>query len=127
MDPLTGNLRDLSEALGKLDRLIGEAAADRIPAIVVALSARIAMAAARAMDVRRDGEAAAPTPPAAKADGLLSRKQAADRRGVAVAWLKNRRGKLPFEVRMGPRTPRYDPQGIDRWIRRRQGNPSLPS
>jgi predicted DNA-binding transcriptional regulator AlpA len=52
-------------------------------------------------------------------DSLLTRKQAAARLGVAESWLGRRRGRLPFEVSLGHRSPRYSSEGIDRWIRSR--------
>ena len=70
-------------------------------------------------------EAAAPTsvrateaPPQQGAD-LLTADEAALRLGVKPKWLYRNAAKLPFTRRIAPRTLRFDPQGLTRWVARR--------
>ena len=108
---------DLRAILDWLDAVIAAAAPEQVPAISLALASRLGALAARSMN----GQAASRTLTLARSEGtLLTRKEAATRLGVAVSWLSRRRGKLPFEVRLGRRVPRYNSDGIDRYISSRK-------
>jgi len=54
-------------------------------------------------------------------DRLLDVNEAAARLSVTVDFLY-RRKKLPFRVTLGPGQVRFSSNGIDRYIRQRQGN-----
>jgi predicted DNA-binding transcriptional regulator AlpA len=53
-------------------------------------------------------------------DRLLDAKQAAERLGVASAWLYRHAGQLPFTTRVGAHL-RFSERGLDRFIRSRTG------
>jgi hypothetical protein len=57
---------------------------------------------------------------AADGDRLLDAGEAAQRLGTSPDWLYRRAAGLPFTVRLG-RTLRFSAQGLDRYIRTRQG------
>lgn len=60
-------------------------------------------------------------PAPAAEDSLLPAKEAAARLACSVDWLYRHAGKLPFAVRLGPGQLRFSSNGIDRFIRQRQG------
>lgn len=71
------------------------------------------------------GALLAATGPAATAapqgpDRLLDVNEAADRLGVSADWVYRHARQLPFAVRNG-RLLRFSSQGIDRFIKARQG------
>ena len=49
---------------------------------------------------------------------LLNVNDAAARLGVPVGWLYRRAKTLPFARRLGLKTLRFDPVGLDAWTRR---------
>ncbi len=54
-------------------------------------------------------------------DRLLTVEEAAAKLAVSKDWLYRRAGKLPFTIRHGPGQVRFSSQGIERYIRQRQG------
>ncbi len=72
---------------------------------------------ARLLDGPKNG---ANAPQEATEDRLLTVDQAASRLGVSPDWLYRRAATLPFTVRLG-RALRFSPDGLDRYIRQRQG------
>jgi len=60
----------------------------------------------------------------AKADTLLTVRQAAERLGTTTDWLYRNAHSLPFSIRLGTRQLRFSASGIDRWTRIRQGGVS---
>ena len=53
---------------------------------------------------------------------LLNVREAAERLAVPPDWLYRNAKKLPFTVRLGPGLLRFSSNGIDRYIRQRQGS-----
>jgi excisionase family DNA binding protein len=90
-----------------------------IPAAMAQLAAWQSQLAARL--------AAAPTPPAAAADGpdkLLTVEQAAERLGMTKDSLYRAAKTLPFAVRLGPGQLRFSAAGIDQYIRAKTLKPT---
>jgi predicted DNA-binding transcriptional regulator AlpA len=54
-------------------------------------------------------------------DRLLTVAEVAARLAVGKYWLYSRSDELPFTVRIGDRQLRFSEQGIERYLRRRQG------
>jgi predicted DNA-binding transcriptional regulator AlpA len=54
-------------------------------------------------------------------DRLLTVEEAASRLGTSEDWLYRNAPKLPFTVRLAPRQLRFSSQGIERYLRTRQG------
>ncbi len=50
---------------------------------------------------------------------LLTAREAAQVLHVAPRWLYRHAGALPFTRRLGPKTVRFDPDGLARWVARR--------
>lgn len=50
-----------------------------------------------------------------KAGRLLTAKEAAPLLGVTPRWLYRRAAGLPFTRRLGPKTLRFDAEGLARW------------
>jgi predicted DNA-binding transcriptional regulator AlpA len=60
--------------------------------------------------------------PAVRAeDRLLDVEEAAQKLGVSKDWLYRRADKLPFTIRVSAARLRFSEQGIERWIRQREG------
>lgn len=72
---------------------------------------------ARLLDGLENGAGA---PQEATEDRLFNVDEAASRLGVSPDWLYRRAATLPFTVRLG-RALRFSPEGLDRYIRQRQG------
>jgi len=79
---------------------------EKIPAVIIALAARL-LAAARP-ETDHDG------------DTLLSIDEAAARLGTSKDWLYRRVDRLPFVVRLG-RNVRFSSQGIQSYVKQRRG------
>jgi predicted DNA-binding transcriptional regulator AlpA len=58
---------------------------------------------------------------ASSEDRLLTVEEAALRLGTSEDWLYRNAPKLPFTVRLAPRQLRFSSQGIERYLRTRQG------
>lgn len=59
--------------------------------------------------------------PHGEADGLLTVAEAAARLGVARSWLYRHAKALPFARKLGYRTLRFDPRGLEKWSATRSG------
>lgn len=105
---------DPRAVLDDLDRLIAEAPAGQLPALVTALTAKAGTAAARMLAVPHD-PAPSPGP-----DENLVVAEAARRLGVSRDWLYRHAKRLPFAVRIGRRLL-FSARGLERWNSRRQG------
>ena len=57
----------------------------------------------------------------AKRDRLLTVAEAAQKLAVSKDWLYTHADRLPFTVRVSHRNLRFSEQGIERYIRQRQG------
>ena len=55
------------------------------------------------------------TPPPARTDHLLTAKEAARVLHVTPRWLYRHAGQLPFTRRLGPKTVRFDAEGLAKW------------
>lgn len=55
-------------------------------------------------------------------DRLLEVKETAERLAVPPDWVYRHANELPFTVRLGPGQLRFSSNGIDRYIRQRQGS-----
>ena len=121
MDPVHGRvapgdaMTDLTSTLDELDREISAAPPERLPAILVALSTRMAAASARllAMPPVSSGRTTGP-------DENLDVAEAARRLGVSKDWLYRHANGLPFTVRVGRRLV-FSARGLERWNQMRQG------
>jgi excisionase family DNA binding protein len=91
-----------------LPALAGELA--RTLALVVARTATTAMTVVTAV-------AAPSTASDPASDELLTVEEAAARLNVKVSWLYRHARELPFARKIGRRTLRFDPRGLDRWLR----------
>lgn len=87
---------------------------EQIPAVIVQLGALQQRLAARWMSEQSATELDA-------GDTLLRVDEAAARLGTSKDWLYRHADQLPFTVRAGRRQLRFSSQGIDRYIRQRQG------
>ena len=56
-----------------------------------------------------------------RADRLLTAAAAAARLAVTKYWLYEHKGQLPFTVRIGRRGLRFSENGIERYLRQKQG------
>ena len=54
-------------------------------------------------------------------DRLLTVEEAATRLGCKKWWLYDNQDKLPFTLRLGRRGVRFSSNGIDKYIRQREG------
>jgi len=59
------------------------------------------------------------TPAPASTDHLLTAKEAAGVLHVTPRWLYRHAGQLPFTRRLGPKTMRFDADGVARWLAKR--------
>ncbi len=101
--------------LESVERLIAEAPASELPALLGELARLHSLALARLASAsngagRTNGH---------QADTLLTAEEAAERLGVSPDFLY-RTKDLPFRVRVGRRV-RFSARGIERYIRQRQG------
>ena len=103
------------EALSALEAALAEVSPQEVPALLGGLERVRAALWARMMSASSDGYGRAH----AAEDRLLTVEEAAGKLGVSPDWLYRRR--LPFTVRLGPRQLRFSAQGIERYIRQRQG------
>jgi excisionase family DNA binding protein len=100
------------DALEALERILEATPAEAIPALIAALSARLAAAAAEGLRPQA-GRELSPEP-----DKNLSIEEAARRLGISKDFLY--RTKLPFKVRIGRRVL-FSARGLERWNQNRQG------
>jgi predicted DNA-binding transcriptional regulator AlpA len=54
--------------------------------------------------------------PEAPVDRLLDARAAAQLLGVSVEWIFHNRKKLPFAVKLGPKSLRFSLNGLREWI-----------
>jgi len=108
---VTPLLTEIAEDLGR----VNEVGRDAIPgllthlaAIQTALAARLAQFAEESHSKGKEG------------GRLLTVEDVAQKLGVAPDWLYRRAVRLPFTVRLG-RALRFSEEGLDRWIRARNG------
>ncbi len=101
--------------LDKVERLITEAAASELPALLGELGRLHSLVLARLASTANGHGHSAPAQP----DTLLDAKEAARRLGLSVDALY-RRKDWPFAVRIGRRV-RFSAQGVERFIRQRRG------
>jgi len=94
-----------------LDRFIANAPPHTLPTLVMALSAKLTLAAARCLEFRNDLPHAVPT-----RDGNLSAHEAAVRLGVSKSYLYRHASRLPFARKIGRRVL-FSANGLERWIR----------
>lgn len=86
-----------------------------IPALLSQVAALQSALAARLLSVQ-DHRQSGPSE-----DRLLTVEEAASRLGTSEDWLYRHAPKLPFTVRLAPRQLRFSSQGIERYLRTRQG------
>jgi len=98
-----------------LTALVDETPRDDLPALAAELAsaqartlARIAAPASSAVEKQPDTD-----------DRLLTVNEAAKRLGVDVSWMYRNAKQLPFTRKLGRRTLRFDPKGLDRWAKTR--------
>ena len=102
--------------MSELRALVDAATSDQLPELAADLSREQALVLARvAKPVRPE---AGPNDDAR----LLTVREAAERLGVSVGWLYRYKGRLPFARKLGGRTLRFDPQGLERWSKTRAAN-----
>ena len=97
--------------------LIERAKPEELPDLAAELARGLASVLARAATV------ATPTPVAATLDApdaLLSVAEAATRLGMPKSWLYRHAKTLPFALKLGHRTLRFDARGLERWARSRR-------
>ena len=106
-----------TQVLAALDELIGRVAPSALPALVVALSARLSSLGALALNgtVMREAQSTSEEP-----ERNLSAKEAAARLGVSTAYLYKNAGRFPFALRIGRRLL-FSSRGVERWNRARTG------
>jgi predicted DNA-binding transcriptional regulator AlpA len=90
---------DLIDAISTIDR-------DQLPALMLAIAARIAE--------DKPAEPAVPEPD----DTNLSMEEAAARLRRSAKWLYRHRTRLPFVRKLGPRSYVCSKNGLDRWVAR---------
>src|SRR5262249_34106773 len=61
-------------------------------------------------------ESSRETKPEAPVDQLLDVKAVAQLLGVSVEWIFHNRKKLPFAVKVGPKSLRFSLSGLREWI-----------
>lgn len=94
-----------------LATLVRSAPPSELPALAAELSRALATALSRIV-------AATPATIAAEAEDegrLLTIEEAAARLSVPKTWLYRHARTLPFTKKLGRRTLRFDPKGLDRW------------
>ena len=98
-----------------LDRVIESTAPDDLPELAGDLATALVKVCARA-------GTPPPTKPAESAKGRklsgrqLDVREAAERLGVTVTWLYRHSRSLPFALKLGHRTLRFDADGLERWL-----------
>ena len=105
---------DLTEYVVELERRAAVAEAEGATAQVANVY-RLVLAELAAVN----GNGAPTPPPPNGADRLLTVQEAATRLGVPPGWLYRRAKTLPFTRKLGPKTLRFDPDGLARWVTRR--------
>jgi hypothetical protein len=106
-----------SPLLAALDEEIAACSSDRLPLLIVALTARVSTATARLLG-RQETKSSGKT-----TDENLPVREAARRLGVSPSYLYRHFAKLPFGVRIG-RRKLFSARGLERWNRQRQGQAS---
>ncbi len=106
----------LTNRLEGVERLVAEAKAEELPALLGELGRLHSLVLARLASTANDGRQ---TAEAQQADELLDAKKAARRLGVSEDFCY-RNKELPFRVQVGRRV-RFSARGIERYIRLRQG------
>ena len=96
------------EVFAQVDRLIEEAGPEELPALSVALSARVSVATARLLEAPPTG-----LPHRHAPDENLSVDVAAKRLGVSKSFLYKRK-KLPFRKKIGSRVL-FSARGLQTW------------
>jgi excisionase family DNA binding protein len=96
---------------------IADVARDDVPELVAELAAFLARLLARLSDV----EATSRIDVAETPDRLLTVAEVAEVLGVDARWVyrKHEAGKLPFAMKLGPKTLRFSEQGLKRWLKHR--------
>ena len=102
------------EVLGQVDRLIEETRPEDIPALSMALSARVSVATARLLE-------ALPEPQPVAVNGLLTVAELATRLkiGKARAYELIRQGNLPC-IRVGANQIRVSEATLTKWLAQRE-------
>ena len=104
----------LPEVFAALDRAIGGAGAEDLPALAGALEeARVRIQLRLARTCQGNGHAPTPHP-----DGNLSVDEAALRLGVSGSYIYKHARKLPFTIRIGRRVV-CSARGVERWNKQR--------
>lgn len=101
--------------LGHLLEGIHDLGSTEIPALLSQVAALQSALAARLLSVQDHHQPVTPE------DRLLTVEEAASRLGTSEDWLYRHAPKLPFTVRLAPRQLRFSSQGIERYLRTRQG------
>jgi len=102
--------------LEALDRAIADMPAAKLPALVAALSARVAAATSRLLEALPLSES---TGLAKAFEENLPVEEAARRLGMSKDWLYRHAEELPFANRIGRRLL-FSARGLERWLRQRQ-------
>lgn len=105
-----------AERLAELERALAELPAEEIRALIGELARLQAVASLRLIAAAGNGAA---RPADNQPDELLDVEEAARRLGTSEDFLY-RKKDLPFRVRVGKRL-RFSAQGLERYIRLRQG------
>ncbi len=104
------------QVLAQLDELIERTRPNEIPALVVALSARLSALSALALKAST-AEVRAHTANG-EPERNVSAKEAASRLGISTAYLYRNARHLPFSLRIGRRLL-FSLRGLERWNRAR--------
>ncbi len=105
-----------AELLTCLERVAADAPLQELAALVGELERIKTVALARFYVGSSDGQ-----PEAQQGDRLLGVQEAARKLGLSKDYLYRHAKALPFTRRLGPRQLRFSEQGIEKYIRQRQG------
>lgn len=105
----------LALQLGHVLQGIHDLGPTEIPALLTQVAALQSTLAARLLSVQDHRQSVS------SEDRLLTVEEAASRLGTSEDWLYRHAPKLPFTIRLAPRQLRFSSQGIERYLRTRQG------
>jgi predicted DNA-binding transcriptional regulator AlpA len=100
-----------------LAALVESATQDELPTLAADLARALGVVLAKTATA---GPQMAHSPPEI-ASGLLNVEEAAERLGVATAWLYRHHKSLPFTRKLGHRTLRFDSRALQRWADTQSG------
>lgn len=97
-----------------LTRLIEATAPNDLAPLAGAFAAALSRVIAR---IAAEPAASNAAPQSEPETGLLTVGEAAQRLGVSPTWLYRNAKDLPFTRKLGHRTLRFDPRGLERWAK----------